>query len=788
MIRELEYDELKRAILPEEADGAGTDGRFIGQERARDAIRFGLRVGDPGYNIYVSGPSGVGRSSFAERFAAEAAGDLPVPDDLCYAYNFEDPLRPILLRFPPGGGGAFKEAVADTVGALRDEIPQAFSAPDFEEQKHEMLKGFQEEFNSVMKRVSDDAKNSGFSVRMSGSGVFFLPVVGEETLSEEDFDKLPESEKNEISAHSDELQARVFEVMRGLSADEKASQRDVRDLEFKTGLAVVGRRFAGLCEAYAGDEKVLAYLSALKEDILDNLRLFADDSDGEADAAPGAMPMTGKRVRDDAAKRYQINCLTCNDAGRAPVVVDYNPTYANVAGEIEFDSEFGNFTTDFMKIKPGLLHKANGGILILRAGDVLAGGHVWELLKRALKTGRHAVESAKEAYTFAVTGLRPEPADISLKLILIGDLYSYEILRAYDDDFAKLFAIHAAFDFEIEGSAENAAAYAGFLRARAETRGLTLTAGAAAAIIERASRAAESKTKLSANFHDLSCVLTESAVWARMDGALEITAAHVAKAVAERRRRSDMFEEKLDEMTENGIIMVDTDGAKVAQVNGLAVYDEFDHTYARPTRITATTYSGKAGVVNVEKEAELTGSIHDKGMEVIVGYLGRMYAQEFPLSLSCRVCFEQNYSGIDGDSASSAELYAILSSLADAPIRQDLAVTGSMSQMGEIQAIGGVTHKIEGFFRLCARRGLTGRQGVIIPWQNVGGLTLADNVIEAVRGGRFHIYSIQTADEGVRLLTGVPAGERNDKGKYPSDSIHGRVYKRLKDYYKRADI
>jgi len=794
MARELRYTECNRRYEPE-ALGFATTGELmpgtdiIGQERASKALEFGLNMKMKGYNLYISGASGVGKTTFAKAFAERIAATEAIPQDLCYVYHFKEPKRPKLLSLPGGKGLPFKADMDDFARGLAIEIPRAFSSKEFEAQKNGIVKAYQEKRDDTIKVVSDYAKEKGFGVKMTNTGIYFMPVVDGEMISEEQYDALPDADKEEISGHSDDIQQEAAEVMNAIKAFEEDTRRRVEALEYHIGLFTVGRHVGQLQEKYAEEPDVLAFLSEVKKDVLENLKDFLNEPDAEEEYLQGLMPWMAKKGQTDFLSKYKVNLLTdASQATGAPVVVSYNPTFANLLGEVEYDSEFGNLTTDFMKIKPGLLHQANGGYLILQAHDVLSNPHAWEALRKTLQTNAVDIEPMREyASGVPVSSLKPEPAPVSVKVVLAGSPFYYELLSEYDEDFGKMFRIHAAFDYEIQGGEGNTAEVCRFIKRFVQEEGTPeFDCNAAAAVLLYAARLAERQDKLTAQFSRLWEIMAEAATWARLDGQALVTAAAVEKAIAERENRLNLYEEKLTDMIERDVIMIDTAGRKVGQINGLAVMDTGDYVFAKPSRITATAYMGKSGIVNIEKEAEMSGAIHDKGVQVLIGYLGQTYAQEFPLSLSCRVCFEQNYSGIDGDSASSTELYAVLSSLSELPINQELAVTGSMNQRGEIQAIGGVTHKIEGFFDLCAKRGLTGRQGVIIPAQNVHELVLNDAVVEAVKAGAFHIYAIKHVDEGLALLLDKPAGVPGAKGKYPTGSVHGLVYKKLKDFYKKS--
>ncbi len=762
---------------------------IVGQQRAEKSLEFGLRIKNKGYNIYVSGQPGTGKMSFAKAFARNCAKSMPVPDDLCYIYNFKDPKRPKLLRLKAGQGTVFKQELEDFISMLLVEIPKEMQSKEFEDEKHGIVGCYKEKCDLLIADVTKEAKDRGFGVKLTSTGIYFMPVINSEMISEEQYEELSEEEKSVISQKSDIIQEKAAEVMSKVKEQEKITKDDVENLEYRTALFVVGRHITPLMEKYEDNEGVTEYLNLLKEDILENYVDFIGDDNQEEESLSALVPWIAKKNGDDFLSKYKVNALTDNSKlDGAPVIVEYNPTYANLTGEVEYDNEYGSFTTDFMKIKAGVLHRANGGFLILNANDVLSGHLVWEVIKKCIKTKEIVIEPLREHMTgVAMSGIKPEPCPLSIKIILVGSSYLHDILYEYDDDFPKLFKINSIFDYEMEYSNKNVVEICGFIKRFIDkSKILPFDSGAVCKILEYSTRISESKNKLTAQLNKIADIMIEADVWANMDNAESVSDRHVRKAIDEKISRVNIYEDKLTEMIEQNTIMIATVGRKIGQINGLAVIDAFDYIFAKPSRITATTYMGKSGIVNIEKEAKMSGSIHEKGVQVLSGYLGQKYAQEFPLSLSCRICFEQNYSGIDGDSASSTELYAILSSLSEAPINQEIAVTGSINQRGEIQPIGGVTYKIEGFFDLCEKRGLTGNQGVIIPIQNVADLALKDSVVEAVEKDAFHIYAIEHVDEGIEILTGVKAGEMNEKGKYPPSSIHGRALKKLKEFYKNS--
>ncbi|GHV38761.1 ATP-dependent protease [Clostridia bacterium] len=786
LITELKYDELRKIYDTEYIKTLKTlKLPLIGQPRAEKAMEFGLKTRAKGYNVYVSGPSAAGKITAAEKFAKETAEKMPTPPDLCYVYNFDDPKSPILLSFAAGEGREFRADMEELISLIKLDLRETFASPEVEDGKNAIVRKYQDNRDLIIKEAAKEAKQFNFGIKTTQTGVYFIPMVDGETISEEQFDALDEETKESITKSSGQMQSQTSDIMRRIKAFEKTTHRDVDGFEYTTAMFSVGRRIAPMLDKYEQNEKAAAYLRKVKEDILS---CFTDfwETEEEAEDISSFMPWLMKKSPEETLEKYKVN-LAVDNSGLtgAPVIVDVKPSYFGLIGEVEYDSEYGNLTADFMKIKTGALHAANGGFLIMPAFDALTVPHVFESLRRVLKSGKLVIEPLKEYLTVSISSIKPEPAPIDVKVILCGDEEYFEVLQAYDDDFAKLFKIHAPFDYEMDSSAKNAAAIVKFIGDKAEENGLPqFDEAACGRLLEHMTRLAERKDKFDSRLGKLLDLMVEAAAWHEQGDF--VTGEDVTKALDERTLRNNLYEEKLTDLIDKNIIMIDTSGHKTAQINGLAVIETNDYAFAKPSRITATTYAGKAGVVNIEKEADMSGSIHDKGVEVITGYLGQKYAQEFPLSVSCRICFEQNYSGIDGDSASSTELYAILSSLADVPISQSLAVTGSTNQRGEIQPIGGVTYKIEGFFDLCKKRGLSGKQGCVIPRQNVADLTLNAEVTEAVKAGKFHVYAIDRIDDGIALLTGLSAGEKNEKGKYPSDSVHGKVYKKLKDFYKKS--
>lgn len=795
MQRELSYTELKNGCSADDFSFCSTaeleplEG-IIGQDRAVKAFDFGLHVKIKGYNIYMSGPSGTGKTTYAKASTERLAATEDVPLDWCYVYNFQNPRSPLALSFPAGEGRKFRDDMSELVQLFQTELQKVFRTEDYEKQKTELLRGFDEKRDALMDQMSKEAAENDFQVKTTNSGIYFMPVVDGKPVGEEEYDDLAEDVKDVIEKNSQIVQEKASAIMRDIRELDKESKRCVDQLDYKVGMFAIGHHVSAVQEKYEQNEKAVAYINAVKEDVLENIsQFFEDEEDGEEGLA-SLLPMLSKKQPEDVTLKYKVNLIVDNsETEGAPVVTTFNPTYYNLVGEVEYDSEFGNLTTDFMKIKSGLFHKANGGYLIVQAQDILSAPQAWEALRRVIKTKEINMDAIREQLgTVVAPTLKPEPIPANIKIIMIGSSYYYELLSTYDEEFDKFFKIRADFDYEMPRSQENMLKIAQFIKGfTMREKTMDFDVSAVCAVVEYSSRAAERQNKLSTRFNHLAEILGEAAAWAKLDGAEMVTAKHVQKTIVEKEDRLRLYEEKLDEMLEENVIMIDVDGAEVGQINGLAVLDMGSYAFGNPSRITATTYVGKSGIVNIEKEARMSGQTHDKGVQIITGYLGQTYAQKFPLSLSCRVCFEQNYNGIDGDSASSTELYCILSSLAELPIRQDLAVTGSVNQKGEIQAIGGVTYKIEGFFDLCKKRGLTGKQGVIIPVSNIRDLVLKDEVVKAVKEGVFHIYPISTIDEGIALLMSTPAGEKDEKGEYPPDSVHGKVMAKLKAFWKYAE-
>jgi len=787
---ELDYTQLKNNCSPSDFSFQSTaeltplDG-IIGQERAVKAFEFGLAVKMKGYNIYMSGPSGTGKTTYAVNSAQKLAETEPVPRDWCYVYNFENPMKPQAISFEAGIGKHFKDDMAELVVQVQKELSKAFLSEDYQHQKLVIVHGFEDKQDEMFDEMSVLADEYDFMLKSMDSSIYFIPIVNGEPVENESYDVLSEEEKVMIEKKNQTLQEKISPLMREIHKLRKECDKQVEELNHKVGMAAIGHHIEDLLENYKAYDRAVSYINDVRKDILDNLDYFVEEEQSEEEMLSALLPLLGKKQEEDITLRYRVNLIVDHSQTQgAPVMVTFNPTYNNLMGEIEYDSEFGSLTTDFMKIKSGLFHQANGGYLIVQAHDILSVPHAWDALRSVIKTKEIDIDSIREMQgSTAAPVLKPEPIPIEFKVIMIGSTYFYDFLSDCDEEFDKFFKIRADFDYEMPRTNENMLQITRFIKGFVDReKTLEFDVSAICEIIEYSSRSVSNQDKLSTRFNYLAEILVEAYTWAKLENASIITVEHVRKAIYEKEQRMKLYEEKLDEMLDDDVIMIDTQGAKIGQINGLAVLDMGSYTFGTPSRITATTYVGKSGIVNIEKEASMSGHTHDKGVQIITGFLGQTYAQKFPMALSCRVCFEQNYNGIDGDSASSTELYCIISSLSGLPIAQNLAVTGSVNQKGEIQAIGGVTQKIEGFFKLCKKRGLTGEQGVIIPISNVKELVLNDEVVDAVKKGVFHIYPISHIDEGIELLMNYSAGEKDEYGEFPKDSVHGKVYAKLKAF------
>ena len=785
--RKLLPDELKFRYDPQllpfdtTADHPPLEG-MIGQERAVRATEFGLQVKRHGYNIFMTGLTGTGKSSYARAIIGKLAASEPLPDDWCYVYNFDNPGEPTALNLPDGMGIKFCRRVEDLLEELKQAIPKAFDGEEYERQKALYVKDFQEARSLLLEELNKAAQEQGFSLKRTSSGFITVPLVNGEQVSEEDFAGLEQSVKGELEKKSTEVQLKAMEIMRRVQAAERDLKEKFKQLDQRIALAATGHLFNELQEQYSDFPAIQKYLKAFQEDVLTNLHEFRGEEDDQQQ-----LPLLWLRrqSQEQTDIRYRVNLLVDNrETQGAPVIFEANPSYYNLLGRVEYENRFGMVMTDFTMIKAGALHRANGGYLILQARDVLTGMHSWEALKRVLKTREIRIENLGEHYGLvAMSTLRPQPIQLQVKVVMVGSPYLYQLLYYYDEDFRKLFKIKADFDVEMERARENTEKMAGFIAYHCKQQHLRhFDRFAVARVVEFSARQADHQEKLSTRFNEIVELLCEADAWAGLDGLGKVGAAQVEKALSEKVFRTNKYEQKLLEAVEKGQILIDLEGEKVGQVNALSVIDLGDHQFGRASRITAATYLGRRGIINIERESRLSGNIHDKGVLILSGCLGLRYGRLVPLNLSASLCFEQSYSGVEGDSASAAELFCLLSSLAAIPLKQGFAVTGSVNQQGEIQPVGGINRKIEGFFDTCKNRGLTGAQGVIIPIQNQKNLMLKEELLKAVEQDQFHIYCISTIDEGLELLSGIPAGLLQEDGRFTPGSFNQAVLDQLRRF------
>ena len=783
--RELISEELSNKCNYNEFDFESTaeleplDG-IIGQGRAASAMEFGLAIKRAGYNIFVAGITGTGRTSYTRAVVNKVAANENVPDDWCYVYNFKYPDKPIAISLPAGLGYRLARDMRKLVRNLKIKIPKAFDGEEYEKQKGDIVQEYQEKSSDLMEEFSEFAKQRGFVMRKSEEGILAIPYVNGKPLGEDEYDGMTSEERKKIDESSYVVQGKLLEIMRQIKELEKSVKDRIENLKTKIALLTIENPIMELKEKFSQYRNVIDYLHAVQKDVIQNIEEFQD-----REVEPQDDLDIAERIRDkNFTRKYQVNLVVDNrDTKGAPVVYDSNPKYYNLLGKIEYESNMGVVTTDFTKIKAGTLHAANGGYIIINMSDIIRNPESWEGLKRALKTSSINVENIFSASGIVSGGMKPEPIPLSVKVILVGSASLYHALFNYDEDFRKLFKIKADFDIDMTSDKENIKKYAQFISSHCEKKGLKhFDKTAVAAVVEYSRRLAEHRNKLSTRFNDIVEILYEADAWASIDWKELVTDGYVKKAIQEKIYRSNRIEEKLQEFIDTGVILISVDERVVGQVNGLSVLDYGDYSFGKPSRITASAYAGEEGIVNIEREVEMSGSIHDKGVLILTGYLGDKFAQEYPMSLSASICFEQLYDGVEGDSASSTELYALLSSLSEVPIKQYIAVTGSVNQKGEIQPIGGVNEKVEGFFQTCKAKGLKGNEGVIIPHQNVVNLMLSDEVVEAVKEGKFHVYAVENVEAGIEILTDLPAGQKDEGGNYPENSIFYKVQKKLEKY------
>lgn len=759
--------------------------KIIGQPRGVEAMEFGVNIEQEGYNIFALGVPGTGKRSLVRQLFEDKVSTKPVPDDWCYVNNFDQSHKPKALRLPAGKGITLQEDMEQLVEELRTALSTAFESEEYHARRQELQQEFQERQQKVFEEVSEEAEQKDFNLVRTSAGLVFAPVREGEVLSPEELKELPEEKRKELEEEVSQLQEKLQKRLRQVPRWQREMREKLRDLNKEFANFAVGGLIDELRQKYEDLSAVVDFLDDVQQDIIENVQDFLSQAEeDQQNASQGSNPGPQSPFQKDSPqmRRYKVNVLVDHsDSDSAPVVFEDNPTFQNVLGRIEHLARMGALMTDFNLIKPGALHRANGGYLLLEARKLLLQPFAWEGLKRALRSGQLRVESPAQMFSLISTvSLEPEPIPLNVKVALVGEPLLYYLLSAYDNEFGELFKVKVDFAERMDRNSGNQEEYARLIAGLVRKNELQpFDRSAVGRVIEHSARLAGDAEKLSTQVKSITDLLGEADYWAKRNGNGTVKAEDVQQAIEAKIYRSDRLRELIQEEIRRGTILIDTEEARVGQVNGLSVMQLGDFAFGRPNRITARIRLGKGEVVNIEREVELSGPIHSKGVLILAGFLGARYAIERPLSLSASLVFEQSYGGIEGDSASSAELYALLSAIAEVPLRQSIAVTGSVNQHGEVQAIGGVNEKIEGFFDVCQARGLTGDQGVLIPASNIKNLMLRQDVRKAVAEEKFFIYPVETIDQGIELLTGKSAGQVDADGNYPEGTINRLVQDRL---------
>ena len=773
---ELKAEELANCCpldsLPFETTEELSDlGEIIGQSRAVQAVHFGVGIRREGFNLYVMGPSGMGKHSMVREFLQHKAAEQAPPPDWCYVNNFDHPHKPRALSLPHGKGEQLTMDMEQLIDDLASSLPAAFESENYRTQIQAIEEELKERQEQAFGQLAEHASEHAIKLFRTPNGFAFAPLRGQEVITPEEFEKLPEQEQVRLEEMVAALQDELQDILQHIPQWRRETRDKVRELNTKTAQLTVAHPMRQLRADYADYEAVLDYLDEVERDVIKHIGDFIKGEDSE-----------GQPTDARALHRYKVNHLIINGHGEgAPVVYLDNPTYMNLVGRAEHIAQFGTLVTDFTLLKPGALHEANGGYLLLDAHKLLTHPYAWEGLKRALYAKQITIEPLEKMLSLASTvSLEPEPIPLDIKVVILGDRTLYYLLHEYDPDFAELFKVQADFEEQIDRSPENIALMARLIATLVRKEGLLpFSREAVARVIDYTSRQAEDAHKLTTHMRSVADLLREADYWARQAEHQWVEAEDIRHSIDEQIRRASRVQEHLHEAIQTGHILIDTEGSQVGQINGLSVLGMGNYSFGQPSRITATVHIGEGQVVDIEREVEMGGPIHSKGVLILSAFLAARYAREHPLSLSASLVLEQNYGGVEGDSASMAELCALLSAIGELPLKQSLAMTGSVNQHGQSQPIGGVNEKIEGFFEVCKARGLNGAQGVIIPASNRRNLMLRPEVVEAVKAGQFHLYSIDNVDQAIALLTGMPIGEADENGEYPEDSINGRVQNRL---------
>ncbi|MBI3845232.1 MAG: AAA family ATPase [Planctomycetes bacterium] len=781
--RELTPDELRWRCDPASlafettADlAAAATGEPISQARVVAAIEFGLGMERPDFNLFIAGPPRTGRTFTLLHHLRSRAGVRPKPSDWCYVHNFQDTDRPRAIRLAAGQGPVLQRDLLDLVGELKTEIPKTFESEEYEKRHEELVKSAREKRDGLVAALEERCKAAGFRVQQVPNGLACIPLKGGKPIRQQDYEALPPEEKEDHRRRQELLQGEINAVMREIRKLEKEAREVVKGLDRDTAMRAVRHAIEDLEEKYRENAAVLGHLRAVQDDVL------ADIDDFKRREPQQVIPGVMIPSPEPSFLRYHANVfVTHDDAGGAPVVLESNPTYRNLFGRVDRRAQFGALVTDFTMVKAGSVHRAGGGYLVIDALDVLRNLLSWDSLKRAIRDRAIKVEEIGDVYGIITTeGIKPEPIPLEAKVVMVGTPQLYWLLHRVDPDFRDLFKVKVEFDDDTERSDARIRELASFVASIGRQENLRpFDRAAVCVIVERAVEMTDDREKLTACYAELADLVREAEYCAARAGRSVVGAADVREAIAARRRRTGLVEDRFLEYFQRGDIFVDVDGAAVGQVNALSLYDLGDTSFARPARVTARVAMGRSGFLDIERESKLAGPIHTKGVMILSGYMLGTFGRERPIALAATLCFEQSYGPIEGDSASAAELIALLSALGDAPVRQDLAITGSVNQKGEIQPVGGVSRKIEGFFDVCRARGLNGTQGVVIPAQNVKNLVLREDVVEAAREGRFHVWAARTIEDCVKILIGRDAGKKGPRGAFPRGSVYAKVDERL---------
>ena len=758
--------------------------KVVGQERAIDAIQFGMGMKESGYNIFIAGPSKAGLTYTARTFIEEQARQEPTPPDWCYVFNFKEQDKPKGLKISAGTGKLLKKDMNDFIDTLQSKIPEVFDSDDYRAKEGEVHQDFEKRRREYIDELSQEAREQGFILQFSQVGMVIIPANKEgEPMTQEDLRHLSEEERQLLRGKSDELHERMKDTIKKIREAENEFKEKHTKLDNEIALFVVGQLMDVYEEKYQDDQQVLDYLKEVQEDILENIDDFKKKPEAQQQmpgqpATPFAMPPKEANLR-----KYDVNVLIDNSETKgAPVIIESNPAYPNLFGSIERQAWFGALFTDHTMIKPGSLHKANGGYLVMKALDLLKWYISYEALKRALRDKEIRIEDLGELYgMFSTRTIRPEPIPLNLKIVLTGDPYIYQLLYSLDDRFQKLFKVKAHMGDQMDRKPDRVFECSRMIARYCNDHHIKhLDKSGVARVLEYSVELTEDQDKLTLELGTIADLLRESNYFAGIEGSEVVQRKHVDEAIKKRIYRSNLIEERVMEIIEKDIIWVETEGEKVGQVNGLAVLMAGDHVFGKPSRITATVSVGREGMVSIDRESKMSGATHTKGLMILSSLFRERFAQNKPIAFSASVCFEQSYGMIDGDSASSTEYYVLVSAISGLPLKQGIAVTGSVSQRGEVQPIGGVNYKIKGFFDICKFKGLTGEQGVMIPHKNVRNLMLDQEVVDAVAEGKFHIWPVATVEEGLGILTGMDAGTLQEDGSYPEGTVYRKVDDRLK--------